>query len=255
MNTFATDHPVIFVLVVSFICFPFVLFVTAIPYAKLRKSYGDLAQVIIRLIVTVILFLLLWRLDGLERAGITRLGGWQVWLFAMSGLLYITCAGLYAFFNKIKFDISSIFCLPAARTMALMQIIFVLHEEILFRGVVLYVLGRAWENTQIGTIGSVVLTGVLFAVPHFVAVFMGTSRSAAGLLVVQTIIIAIWWGALVVWGGSIWPVVLLHYIPNVVVGAQGLTDQMVSPDTLAYRRFLWFSVPLGILGIILLLQA
>ena len=78
MNTFATDHPVIFVLVVSFIFFPFVLFMTAIPYAKLRKSYGDLAQVIIRLIGTVILFLLLWRLDGLEKVGITRLGGWQV---------------------------------------------------------------------------------------------------------------------------------------------------------------------------------
>ena len=78
--------------------------------------------------------------------------------------------------------------------MALMQIIFVLHEEILFRGIVLYVLGRAWEHTQVGTIGSVVPTGVLFAVPHFVAVFMGTSRSAAGWLVVKTIIIAIWWG-------------------------------------------------------------
>jgi hypothetical protein len=101
----------------------------------------------------------------------------------------------------------------------------------------------------------VILTAVLFAVPHIVAVFMGVSRSAALLLVVQTCIIAVWWGALVLWGGNIWPAVLLHYVVNVVVAVQGLTVPMVTPDTLAYQRLLWFSVPLGVLGIGLLVQA
>jgi hypothetical protein len=255
MNTFATNHPVIFVFGVSFICFPLVLLVSGIINTKLRKPYGDLAQVMIRLAIAVGLLLPLWHLDGLEKPGITRLGGWQVWLFAVAGLLYLTGAGLYAFYNKAAFDITSFTRLPDARTLALTQIFFVLHEEVLFRGVVLYVLYRAWGHTQVGTIGSVVLTAVLFAVPHFMAVFMGTSRSAARLLVVQGCIIAVWWGALVVWGGSIWPAVLLHLVPNVVVPVQGLTDRMVTPDTLAYRRFLWFSIPLGVLGIVLLLQA
>ena len=128
----------------------------------------------------------------------------------------------------------------------------VLHEEILFRGLVMYVLFRAWGHTRPGAIGSVVLTAILFAVPHLVAISMGVSPSAALLLVGQGCIIAVWWGALVLWGGSIWPAVLLHYVVNVVVAVQGMVVPMVTPDTLAYRRLLWFSVPLGVLGIGLL---
>jgi membrane protease YdiL (CAAX protease family) len=101
-------------------------------------------------------------------------------------------------------------------------------------------------------IGSVVLTAVLFAVPHIVAVFMGVPLSAALILVVETCIIAVWWGALVLWGGSIWPAVLLHFVVNVVVTVQGLTVPMLTLDTLAYRRILWFSIPLGVIGIGLL---
>ncbi len=42
---------------------------------------------------------------------------------------------------------------------------------------------------------------------------------------------------------------------NVVVEVQGLSTPMVTPDTLAYRRILWFSIPLGVLGIGLLILA
>jgi hypothetical protein len=36
---------------------------------------------------------------------------------------------------------------------------------------------------------------------------------------------------------------------------QGFTVPMVEPDVLAYRRILWFSIPLGALGIGLLVRA
>jgi len=202
--------------------------------------------------MTAGLLLLMWRLGGLEGSGIAQSGRWQVWLLAIGGMLYFACAGLYAFYGKVAFDISSFVRLPAARTLALTQFVSGLHEEILFRGVVLYVLFCAWGHTGPGTIGSVILTAVLFAVPHMVAVFMGVSLSSALLLVVEACIIAVWWGALVLWGKSIWPAVLLHYVVNVVVAVQGLTVPMVTPDTLAYRRILWSSIPLGVIGIGLL---
>jgi membrane protease YdiL (CAAX protease family) len=252
---FAANHPVILVLGLTFACFVFVLFLMGIISSKLRKPYGDVTAMMMRLAVAAGLLLLIWRLGGLEGSGIARLGRWQVWLLAVGGMLYFAGAGLYAFYGKVAFDVSSFIRLPAARTVVLTQFVYVLHEEILFRGVVLYVLFRAWGHTGPGTIGSVILTAVLFAVPHIVAVFMGVSRSAALLLVVQGCIIAVWWGALVLWGGSIWPAILLHYVVNVVVAVQGLTVPMVTPDTLAYRRILWFSVPLGVLGIGLLVQA
>jgi membrane protease YdiL (CAAX protease family) len=250
----AINHPILFAFGLTFTCYVLVFFLMGIAYSKLRKPYGDIAAVILRLALAVGLFLLLWRLDGLARSGLTRLGRWQAWLLAVGGMLYVVGAGLYAFYDKFAFDVSSFLRLPAARTLALRQLVYVLHEEILFRGVVLTILYGAWGHTRVGTIGSVVLTAVLFAVPHLVAVFQGVSRPAAWLLVVQGCIIAVWWGALVLWGASIWPAVLLHYVTNVVVAVQGLTVPMVTPDTRAYRRILWFSIPLGVLGVGLLVQ-
>ena len=253
LRTLAANHPVIFSLGLAFTCFVLPLFVTGIIYSKLSQRYGEVAVTLMRLAVTAGLLWLIWRLDGLEASGVTRLGRWEGWLLAVIGVLYFTCAGLYAFYGKVAFDVSNLIRPPAARTIALTQIVFVLHEEILFRGVVLYVLFRAWGHTVPGMIGSVVLTAVLFAIPHIVSIFVGTSLSATLLLIAEGCIIAVWWGALVLWGGSLWPAVLLHYVVNVVVAVQGLTVPMVTPDTLAYRRLLWFSIPLGIVGIGLLL--
>ena len=254
LQSFAMDRPVLFVLGATIAWFILMLG-GGIASSALRKPYGDLTDAIGRLAATTGLLVLIWRWGGLERSGIARLGRWQVWPLAVGGMLYFAGAGLYAFYGKVTFSSSSLVRLPAARTLVWIQLARVLNEEILFRGVVLYVLFRAWGHTTPGTIGSVILTAVLFAIPHIVAVFMGVSLSAALLLVAEGCIIAVWWGALVLWGGSIWPAVLLHYVVNVVVAVQGLAVPMVTPDTLAYRRILWFSVPLGVLGMGLLVQA
>jgi membrane protease YdiL (CAAX protease family) len=252
LRPIAASYPVLFVLGLTLACFVFVLFLMGIVYEQVRESYRDAAASTIRLAVTAGLLWLLWRLGGLKEAGVTRLGRWQVWLLAAGGMLYFAAAGLYAFYGKVAFDVSSFARLPAARTVVLTNLVSVLHEEILFRGLVLYVLFRAWGHTGLGRISSVALTAVLFAVPHITSVFMGLSLSSALLLVVEGCIIAVWWGALVVWGGSIWPAVLLHLVVNVVVAVQGLESPMVEPHVLAYRRILWFSTVLGGLGVGLL---
>ena len=254
LRVLAADYPVIFELSLTIVGFVGLLLVTGVAYHRLGKAHGDGIMAMVRLVLTAGLLLLVWHLGGLEASGITRLGSWQVWLLALGGMLYFASAGLYAFYGKLAFSVSSIIRLPAARRAILTQIVPVLYEEILFRGVVLYVLFRTWGHTRTGTIGSVLLTAVLFAIPHLIAVFMGTSLSATLLLVVEGCIIAVWWGALVLWGGSLWPAVLLHYVVNVVIAVQDLTVPMVTPDTLAYRRILWFSIPLGALGVGLLAQ-
>jgi membrane protease YdiL (CAAX protease family) len=254
LNTFAANQPVLFAICLTLIGFVLLLFISGIVYTKLRQPYADIAMTLMRLSVTVALLFLAWRMGWLEGTGITRLGSWQVWLLAIGGLLYFTCAALYAFYGKITFDIASFAHLPAARAIFYKQLVAVVYEEILFRGVVLYVLIRVWSGTRSGIIGSVLLAAVLFALPHIVGIFIGLSRRAALMLVLETCIIAVWWGALVVWGGSVWLAVLLHLIPNLVVEVQGLSTPMVTPDTLAYRRILWFSIPLGVLGIGLLMR-
>jgi hypothetical protein len=54
--------------------------------------------------------------------------------------------------------------------------------------------------------------------------------------------------------GSIWLAVILHFVVNGVVAVQGLTTPMVELGILAYRQLLWFSLPLGVLAIGLLMK-
>lgn len=252
MDTFARNHPVIFVLILTIAWLVLLLVFTGIASSVFRKPYGDAKTGTLgRLAVTTCVLLLAWRLGWLEASGVVRVGRWQVWLLALAGLIYAACASLYAFYGKVAFDFSSL-RLPDSRTTITTLFVVGLSEEVLFRGLVLYALARVWGNTTPGIIGSVVLTSLLFAVLHLMQVMQGVSLSSALLLICQTWIVSLWWGVLVLSGGSIWPAVLLHFVVNAVVAVQGLTVPMVEPDILAYRRILWFSIPLGVLGIGLL---
>jgi membrane protease YdiL (CAAX protease family) len=107
------------------------------------------------------------------------LGGWQVWLLALGGLVYVASASLYSFYGSVAFDFPSVLQLPDARTAAITHFIAGLSEEILFRGLVLYALIRVWENLTQGILGSVLLAAALFA-----------------------FVVSTWWGALAVMGAA-----------------------------------------------------
>jgi len=257
LKSFATNSPVLFAICLMVVWFVAGLVFMGIASGVLRKPYGDAVTTTVgRLIVTACVLWLVWRLGWLEASGVTRLGRWQVWLLAVGGMLYFASTALYAFYGKVSFDISSLIREPASRSTVLTHAVVALSEELLFRGVMLYILLRAWGHTRPGVIGSVVLTAVLFALLHVTQVFThGASWSSVLLLTAQVCITAAWWGAVVVWSGSLWPAVLLHFVGNAVVAIQGLTTPMITPEILAYRRLLWFSIPLGILGIGLLAWA
>lgn len=257
LRSFAGRHPVLFVLILTIAWLVMLLFFTDIASSALHKPFGDaVTGTIGRLTISACILLLVWRLGWLEASGVGRLGRWQVWLAALGGMIYYTIASLYSYFGKINFDFSSLNQLPDARAIVMTQFVVSLCEEILFRGVALYSLVRVWGNTKRGMIGSVVLTSLVFAVLHLTNVFaQGISLASALLLTLETCIIAIWWGALVLLGKSIWPAVMLHLAGNAVVQVQGLTLAMIEPEILGILRILWFSIPLGVLGIILVMKA
>lgn len=250
----ARRRPIGFVFVLTAVWVVLLLVLIMVTATILQKPVGDAMTVSIsRLAVTAGVLFLAWRLDWLAASGITRPGSWQVWLLALGGLVYFASASLYAFYGRVAFDFSSLLHLPDARTVITIHFIAGLSEEILFRGLALYALIRVWGNTTRGILASVLLTSALFALVHITQVFTyGVSLSSALLLILQALVIAFWWGTLVVIGGSIWPAVLLHFVVNAVVAVQGLTTPMVEPVILAYRQLLWFSLPLAVLSIGLL---
>lgn len=256
ISNFARRHPVGFAVVLTIIWISLLLVFMIIASTIFQKPYGDAITISIgRLAVTACVLFLAWLMDWLKTSGISRAGSWQVWLLALGGLVYLASASLYSFYGKVAFDFSIMLRLPDARAAVTTHFMAGLSEEILFRGLVLYALIRVWGNTTRGIFGSVLLASALFALVHLTQVFTyGTSLLSALLLVLQSFVISIWWGALVVIGGSIWPAVVLHFVVNAVVAMQGLTTPMVEPGILAYRQLLWFSLPLSVLAIGLLVK-
>jgi len=257
LRSFAANHLVLFLLGLTVAWFVVVMVLTGIASSALRRPYGDPTTTAIGHLATAACVLLLaWRLGWLEASGVARLGSWQVWLLALGGVICFGSASLHAFYGRIAFDLTALARLPAARSAVLTNLAAALSEEVLFRGVALYALTRVWGHTRQGMIGSVLLTALIFALLHTTQVFThGISPSSALLLMLETLAIATWWGAVALLGGSIWPAVMLHFVVNAAIAVQGLTVPMVEPNILAYRRLLWFSIMLGALGIGLLVRA
>jgi len=257
ISNFAKHHPIGFVVVLTIVWIMLLLVFMIIASSVFHKPYGDAMTVSIgRLAVTAWVLFLVWCMHWLKASGISRSGSWRVWLLALVGLVYLASASLYSFYGRVAFDFSSLLRLPDARAAVINHFIAGLSEEILFRGLILYALIRVWGSTTQGIFGSVLLSSALFALVHLTQVFTyGTSLSSALFLVLQGFVISIWWGALVVLGGSIWPAVVLHFVVNAVVAVQGLTMPMVEPGIMAYKQLLWFSLPLGVAAIGLLVKA
>jgi hypothetical protein len=257
LRSVATKHPLWFALSATVVWFVLSLVFVGIASSALGRPYGDATTgTVSRLAVTACVLVLLWRLGWLKAAGVARLGRWRAWLLALAGTLYFASASLYAFYGEGGFSILARMAASGAWMTIVTQLGVALSEEILFRGLVLYALIRAWGDSARGKIGGVALTSLLFAGLHLTNVFAyGVSLPAASFLTLETFVVSVWWGALVLLGGSIWPAVMLHFVVNAVVALQGLSRPMVEPDILAYSRVLWFSLPLGVLGIGLLLRA
>jgi membrane protease YdiL (CAAX protease family) len=257
MGSFARNHPVAFVLTSTMAWVVLLLVLMGIASSALRMPYNNATiGTIGRLAVTACVLLLMWHLGWLKAAGVTRLGRRQVWLLALGGMAYFAVASLYAFYGQVAFDFLSLIRLPESRTALTTQLVVALGEEVLFRGLVLCALYSAWGSTRQGMIGSVVVTSLLFAALHLTQVFTsGVSLPSALVLTLEACVVAVWWGALVVVGGSIWPALMLHFTGNTIVAVQGLAVPMVEPAALAYIRLLGFSLPLGALGTLMLVRA
>lgn len=251
LNSMAGNHPVLFAVCATMGWLALLALLSGIVSSALGKPFTDVTTLTVsRLTVSACFLALLARLGWLRSAGVTRLGSWQVWLIALGGMIFFSTAFLSLALGTLTFDLSNLADLPDPLALLLPNFAVALCEEIAFRGLILHALTRAWGNTRRGLIGSVLLTSLLFAILHFMQVFAnGLSLASVSLLILEGIIISIWWGALVLFGGSLWPPVLVHFVTNAVAA-------YLSPSIPAgfdpHRTLLLFSLPLGALAIAML---
>lgn len=253
INAFAKKRPLVFAILTLL----FWVLVGAILVAGSAAVLGlpiieDVPQIFGTLGATVVLLVIAGRLGWLRSMGITRLGGWRVWLVTIPLLAYLIMAYLYGFFGELSFDFSIFARSEAARRILVRDSIVGFVEETLFRGVILYTFVRAWGRSKRGLLLSVILQAALFAVIHLLQATGGYSWTQVLMVMLNGFVSGIWWGVLVLLGGSLWPAMLLHALSNISVQVQSLSSAAIEPVIAAYGRATLLELPLALLALWLL---
>jgi membrane protease YdiL (CAAX protease family) len=201
---------------------------------------------------TLVLLALAGRLGWLRSLGIARLGSWRVWVATLLLLAYVILVYVYGFFGDVSYDLGVFARSDAARGILARQAIVGFVEETLFRGLVLYALVRVWGGSTRGRIAAVLVQAALFGVVHVLQAVTGSPLPVALTSMVNSFLSGVWWGAIVLSWGSLWPVIAFHTLSNASVMVRGLSTAIVEPATLAYARATLLELPLLAVGLWLL---
>ncbi|MGL4178763.1 MAG: lysostaphin resistance A-like protein [Dermatophilaceae bacterium] len=126
-------------------------------------------------------------------------------------------------------------------------------EEIVVRGLILFILLRAWRDRPRGALGAVVVSSVMFGFVHYNNVLTGdegvwftTSQ------VVYASFLGIGFAAALVRTNTIWPLVLIHGLIDVISAdvAPKIASETSSGDTLQLASIV-LTVPLLVYGLVL----
>jgi hypothetical protein len=176
-------------------------------------------------------------------------GKGQSWLLALPAIVYSLVSSQIAFFGGFE----AAFPDPArAASVALNMIVDGGFQEIAFRGLLLLALVRAWGKTQRGTVKSVLVSALFFGGLHLLNLAAGARAPVTGLQMADTLISGVYYAALVLYGGNIWPIVLWHGLLNAIVSARAIGMPDFAETAAMWARMILFNLPLLIYGLYLL---
>ena len=255
IKTFSGLRPVLFSLALIISWFIAATIGTGIATAVTGIAFIErLPQTAGMLFATLYLVLVAWRFGWLRSAGIASPGNLRSWFVALIACIYFVLVYSIAFFGDLSLDIGSALLSVAGQAILARQIMVGIAEEMLFRGVVLYILIRVWGSSRGGLFLAVLLSAFLFGFIHLLQVFAGRSIGIALIAILEGIISGIWWGAFVVLWGTIWPAALLHTISNSFALVKGLDHPGLVFSYQVYSLAILFQIPLVILSLYLLLK-
>jgi membrane protease YdiL (CAAX protease family) len=251
----ADKRPFVFALLILLIWLLLGAVLVVVCATLLQVSMTDIVpQMVGTLGATLLLLLLMGRMGWLGPIGITRLGSWRICLLTIPLLVCMVFAYWYGFFDDVSFDFGVLARSEDAQEILIRDGIVGFVEETLFRGIILYVLVRAWGKTRGGLIASVIVQAGLFAAIHVLQGMLGGSWGVVLMVMVNAVVSGIWWGAIVLKWKSLWPVIVLHGLSNASVLIKGLSSSYVEPAVAAYMRATLLEMPLLIFGVWLLLR-
>jgi membrane protease YdiL (CAAX protease family) len=213
-----------------------------------EQLYGQPGGILGRAIAILFLLVILSRLGWLHLSGFTSLGQMHTWLIIILPLAYSIFALTYAMTSEFVFKFSTS---EFTWLVTLFIVTAAFLEEVVFRGMILYGLVRAWGDTNTGHIRSVVVSSLFFCSIHLLDYLSGRPISSVLLQTLEVFFLGVFLAALVLRGKSIYPASFFHCTLNLlafsIFGSSG-----VEPATGAWLILSIFMLPLAILGVYLL---
>lgn len=216
LDRFALRRPLAFALLVT-VAFIVALFVilALTPRAAGERAI-ELAGALGRFTIAALACVLAAGLGWWRAAGFTPPSRTGRWLLVFPPLLYLAAA--FALLTTGRFT------LPASppATLALVGLNGLaagVLEEIVFRGIVLYALVRAWGESPGGRTKAVLVSSLLFSLPHALNLLAGADPLRTAAQLVWALELGVAFGAIVLATGSVWPAALLHGLANAYLHA------------------------------------
>ncbi len=208
-----------------------------------------LGEALSRCLATIPVIVLLWHLRWLRTTGLALLGGWRMWTAVLLPLVYMAFVGVYVYTSDLRTGVPD-HRLAGAVTLNMLAV--GLLEETLFRGLVLQVLLSGWGDSRWGIAGSLALSSLLFGLTHMLNLLAGKDVREALGQGLSAFVSGLCYGALVLWGGSIWPAVALHSAVNAVVNVRVASIASYREPAGANVRMALFTLPVLAYTVVLL---
>ncbi len=249
LKQFASEHAIQFAVLAVLYYLNFSIVAGVLGSLVEQHSMELIIRTLVVLVGTGLLLVMMKRFGWLEAAGFVRLGGWRLWLLTAALLAYDLLGHIFGFFGDLTIRISDPGVMVTLGTLYLVDGAF---QEFIFRGVVLYTFIRIWGNSQAGIYKSVLLSAFVFASLHIFNLVLGEEPWLVGLQLVSTIMAGIYYAVLVLFGGSLWPAVVIHGVLNASINIYAVNTPGFSESVGGWILILLLQLQLVMLSLMLL---
>jgi membrane protease YdiL (CAAX protease family) len=250
LDRIAFEQPILFCSAVTILFI--ILLIGAILLGRKTsrgESLSHSGELLGRVLGASALALVVERLGWLGPAGFAFAGTPESWAITIVALIYVAVAFPYALTRSITYKSRDSL---AGRLIAMNAGSAALIEEVAFRGIILFVLVRAWEGSRQGVLGAVLVSSLFFSLVHLLNLLAGEPIGRIAPQAVWSFLGGVFFASLVIRGMSIWPAVLLHASANIAVRLNLQSRPDFRPSARAYARLAGLAFPLAIVGIALL---
>ena len=244
-KNFATRHPYLFVLVI----FPLIPSMLMLLQLGIARLFGFVSlgigsfQDSTKIIATLLYLFILWQFGWLRPAGFQTLGRWQAWLIVLIASVFEVTLAIRSINGHFEWRNLIVLADPPA------YLLVGLFEEIAFRGLIFYAFLHLWGDTYRGVLKSVFISSLLFGIGHLASIFTGNTVLGALFQTASSTISGVLFASLVLYGWSIWPVVIGHFLTD-AIGYGNLTN--IQDVTQANLSIFLIDIPLLFLAYFLI---